>query len=372
MAGQKLRIHSDAGATLLSVKGQASMADPTGLLLDMPGRPVSIATWSLPGSPGFHLFALYDTCLRHFCYQDRQLRLIDEFSPSGKVSRALRLECADLDADGAPELAPVWVEDIHSVDEGTDSRLHAWVVGVDQAGMLEQKSSDLEGYLALVDDKLCLQRRGEFTTFSEAVYAIEPAGEHYRMSSAPVFSTKHWLFNHARWPDNERVLIWNDDQRLVLAARSGMEHMADTYATGTLLSDFGTYQGSIIYIPLEEPEYRSGFSAHDRVMAREEHVPRRMLSHGDALFTLASGRDPGLPLVGSPSGRDKLIQITHAQNGLQAHFPFAPVEAFILDFALIDRPGGQVRAALLLNEKPDGSGKAYLQLQRPAGQNYSE
>lgn len=362
---ETLRIESTSQARTMKV-GSASPSVVGGeVLVDMPGTPRSIATWAASKSPlgDFHVFALYDARLVHFCYHSGHLEQIAEFIPSTRVSRGLRLECSDLDGDGAPELAPVWVEDIYSVDEGTESRLHSWVVEVDSDGSMVARSDDLEGYLALVEEQLYLQERGEYSAFTSEVYAVKLADGAYRRSAAPVTQAQHWVFNHARWPDNRRVLIWNDDQRLVLATRSGESGGHGTYTAGTLLSDFGSYVGTNIYVPLEEPEYRSGFSAHDKVMARKVAVPRRMHPHGEALFTLARGRETGMPLVGKPSGRDKLVQINATQAGLQAHFPFAPVDAFILDFDLLEQQSGDLGAILLLNEKQDGSGKAYLQVQ---------
>jgi hypothetical protein len=360
---EPLRIESDAQGYTLRTASDAAHLRPD-MLVDMPGTPRSIATWAAPQASvaDFHVFALYDTRLVHFCYHSGRLEQIAEFAPPVQVSRALRLECSDLDADGTPELAPVWVEDIYSVDEGTESRLHSWVVEVGPDGDMEAGSADLEGYLALVGEQLYLQKRGAHRAFTPAVYAVEFADGAYRRSRAPVSETQHWVFNHARWPDSERVLIWNDDQRLVLAARSSTGRRS-TAATGTLLSDFGTYVGASIYVPLEEPEYRSGFSAHDKVMARKVPVPRRMHPYGDTLFTLARGREVGMPLVGKPSGKDKLVQINAGGNRLKARFPFSPVDAFILDFDLLEQVDGAPGAILLLNEKQDGTGQAYLQVQ---------
>jgi len=359
---EPLRVQSTPQSHTMRVGSSAAAAE---MLVDMPGAPRSIATWPAAeeAPQGFHLFVLYDTALVHFRYRSGQLERIAEFTPPARVSRALRLECSDFDGDGVPELAPVWVEDIYSVDEGTRSRLHSWVVEVGPARGMKAGSADLEGYLALVDGRLYLQERGEYSAFSSDVYAVEFTHGTYQRSTTPVTQAQHWVFNHARWPDNERVLIWNDDQRLVLATRSGAEAEKAPYSTGTLLSDFGTYVGASIYVPLEEPEYRSGFSAHDKVMARKIRVPRRMLPYGDAIFTLARGREAGMPLVGKPSGRDKLVQINAGQTGLQARFPFTPVDAFILDFDLLEQQGGNPGAILLLNEKQDGTGKAYLQIQ---------
>ncbi|MDY0292380.1 MAG: hypothetical protein RBR02_08610 [Desulfuromonadaceae bacterium] len=362
---EPLRLESTPQERSMKVGSDPTLAPSAAVLVEMPGTPRSIATWVASGAAprDFNLFVLYDTRLVNFRYHFGSLEQVAEFIPPARVSRALRLECTDLDGDGTPELAPVWVEDIYSVDEGTESRLHSWVVGVDPDGMMRARSADLEGYLALTGEGLYLQERGEYRTFAASVYAVEFANGTFRRSTTPVTQTQHWIFNHARWPDNERVLIWNDDQRLVLAARAGASGGQSAYPTGTLLSDFGSYVGTSIYIPLKEPEYRSGFSPHDKVMAHKVHVPRRMLPYGDTLFTLARGREVGIPLVGKPSGRDRLVQINAGQSGLQAHFPFKPVDAFILDFGLLEQPGGGLGAILLLNEKQDGGGKAYLQVQ---------
>ncbi|MFW6387285.1 MAG: hypothetical protein ACOC0G_01260 [Thermodesulfobacteriota bacterium] len=362
---QSLHIESDAQERTMRVGANTGVTGADALLSDIPGTPRSIASWAEPeaSAHSFHLFALYDTRLVHFIWRSGNLEQMSEFTPPGRVSRALRLECSDLDEDGNPELAPVWVEDIYSVDEGTESRLHSWIVEVDAEGEMVAGSADLEGYLALMDEKLYLQERGEYRTFESNLYALEFADGEYRRSSAPVTRARHWIFNHARWPDRERVLIWNDDERLVLAARSGTDSENSYRSTGTLLSDFGTYAGVSIYVPMEEPEYRSGFSAHDKVMARKVQVPRRMHACDDTLFTLARGRGAGVPLVGRPSGRDRLVQIDLDSSGLQARFPFATVDAFILDFDILERANGTRQGVLLLNEEADGNGRAYVQVQ---------
>ncbi len=380
VSAQHLRIKSSATANTMGIRSEAGYLSGVQMLVDIPGQPRSIAAWplisSMPdaGDTGFHLFALYDKELVHFHYyfnrrsnaRSSHLERIATFSPATRVSRALRLACVDLDGDNRPELAPVWVEDVHSVDAGTDSRLHSWVVGVNPDGSMQERSADLKGYLAEDNGKLNLQHRGEYSAFKSAVYAVSGGGgdqkRQYTRSAEPIAETGHWVLNHLRWPDSDRILIWNDDERLMLGAYPG-NVAADNYAGGTLLADFGFYQGTTIYIPLQEPEYRGGFSVHDRIKERKEHVPRRMLSHAGSIFTTVRGRDAGLPLVGRASGRDKLVQIVAVETGLQARSPFAPVDAFILDFALWQGADGGLQTVLLLNEKQDGSGRAYLQLQ---------
>jgi hypothetical protein len=364
VATEPLIVESETHKHTLAT-GYARVNPHAQMLVEMPGTPRSIVTLSASKDDcgDFHVFAQYDTKIAHFCYRSGELKRIAEFVPPVPVSRALRLEPSDPDGDGTMELAPVWVEDVYSVDEGTESRLHSWVVDVAPDGGMEVESVDLKGYLSRMGDRLYVQKRGAYSAFTSEVYAVVFAEGMYRQSSTPVTQAQHWIFNHARWPDNERVLIWNDDQRLVLAARSNGSGRS-TATTGTLLSDFGTYVGASIYVPLEEPEYRSGFSAHDKVMARKVQVPRRLHPHEDSLFTLARGREAGMPLVGKPGGKDKLVQIHAGQTGLEARFPFTPVDAFILDFDLIEKNDGKMGAVLLLNEEEDGSGKAYLQVQR--------
>ncbi|MGC9519091.1 MAG: hypothetical protein ACP5FP_05485, partial [Desulfuromonadaceae bacterium] len=172
-ASEPLRIESDAkGYTLGTASAAAQLR--TDMLVDMPGAPRSIATWAAPQAAGadFHVFALYDTKLVHFCYRSGHLNRVAEFTPPVRVSRALRLEYCDLDDDMTPELAPVWVEDIYSVDEGTESRLHAWVVDVTPDGEMEAESADLQGYLARMGDQLYLQKRGPYRAFTSELYAL--------------------------------------------------------------------------------------------------------------------------------------------------------------------------------------------------------
>jgi hypothetical protein len=113
---------------------------------------------------------------------------------------------------------------------------------------------------------------------------------------------------------------------------------------------------------LENPEYRSGFSAADRILAREVFLGRRLVRQADAVYTLIRGRSEGLPLVGRAGGADRLVEIRNAGNNLRAGYPFAAVDAFIVDFALYG--ANDSRAVMLLNEKADGSGGSYLRFQQ--------
>lgn len=63
-----------------------------------------------------------------------------------------------------------------------------------------------------------------------------------------------------------------------------------------------------------------------------------------------------------PSRPEKMMRIVTTENGPDMLTPFDAVSAFILDFALLET-GKAPSALLLVNEKPDGNGTAYLTLQ---------
>ncbi len=202
-----------------------------------------------------------------------------------------------------------------------------------------------------------MQKRLEFAAFAPEVYALSLAGDSVMVSEKPIRLDTRLLFNQLEWPNNNSALVWNDDDRLMLVAQSKNTRIAGS----TLLTDFGRYQGPVVSIPLKDPEYRSGFSAGDRVMAREVVLGRRLIEQQGSVFTLVRGRSKGLPLVGRPSGADRLVKIDRTEHGLSADYPFAAIEAFVVDFSVYDQNG--LEAIVLLNEKADGSGRSYLRMQ---------
>lgn len=87
--------------------------------------------------------------------------------------------------------------------------------------------------------------------------------------------------------------------------------------------------------------------------------PRLSRDRSGSIFTISRDRRPGNLLLGQPYGEDRLVRLTKLSDDLAIDFPCDPVEAFIVDFALVSTDN-QTGALLLLNEKEDASGKAFL------------
>ncbi|EAT14171.1 FG-GAP repeat domain-containing protein [Desulfuromonas acetoxidans] len=336
---------------VLSVQHPQPVMTPGELMFEIPGNPVQVVSWA--AGDGVELYLLYHDRVQHFRSRGNYFEPLESFKPSVDVSRGLRLTCGDLNGDGQPEIGAVWSEDVHDVSEGTDSLLHSWVLSTVS---LKPISADLKGYVDLADNQGRLQRRESYAAFAPEILPLQMKNGSVVVGSSPLQTTSHLLYGTVAWPNSEQSLVWNDDQRLMLQARSKHQRIPGT----TLLTDFGDYQGPYVSIPLKNPEYRSGFSATDQVLAKEVVLARRLVKRHGAVYTLIRGRSKGLPLVGGASGADRLVRIEQSGRGLQAQYPFAAVDAFILDFAVYGDPA---QAVLLLNEKEDGSGTAYLRFQ---------
>lgn len=344
-----------ATATTLSVQHPAPALPQSEAVFEMDGAPVQIVVWPIT-SGGVDLYVMYDDAIQQMHSDGRSLQLGERFETPVSPARALRLDIGDMDGDGHPELAAVWAEDIRGVSDGTNSLIHSWILATTN-GSFKTLSDDLGGYVSLAGNQAYLQKRLEFTAFSPEVYALSLAGGAVTVSEKPLRLDTRLLFNQLEWPDNGSALVWNDDDRLMLVAQGKNTRIAGS----TLLTDFGRYQGPVVSIPLKDPEYRSGFSAGDRVMERDVVLGRRLIQQQGSVFTLVRGRSEGLPLVGRPSGVDRLVKIDRVANGLSAGYPFAAVEAFMIDFSVYGQNGFE--AIVLLNEKADGSGRSYLRMQ---------
>ncbi|MBW2187042.1 MAG: hypothetical protein JRG71_11810 [Deltaproteobacteria bacterium] len=344
-----------ATSSTLSVRHPAQPVAQAELMFELGGAPVQIVAWPL-GDGAIDLYVMYDDYIQRLRSHGQQLQLLDRFTPPVSPTRALRLDIGDMDGDRHPELAAVWAEDIRGVSDGTNSKIHSWVLSLTDNG-LQAISDDLSGYVSLTGQQARLQKRSEFSAFTPEVYALDLNDGVVVVSDEPVRNDTRLLFNQLEWPDDQSALVWNDDDRLMLVAKSQNTRISGS----TLLTDFGRYQGPMVSIPLQDPEYRSGFSAGDRIMAREVVLGRRLIQQQGSVFTLVRGRSEGLPLVGRPSGVDRLVKIDRVANGLSAGYPFAAVEAFMIDFSVYGQ--GSLEAIVLLNEKADGSGRSYLRMQ---------
>ena len=346
-----------ATATTLSVQHPSPAISQNEVVFEMDGTPIQVVVWPV-ASGGVDLYVMYDDAVQRMHSDGERLQLKERFEPPVSPVRALRLDIGDMDNDGQPELAAVWAEDIRGVSDGTNSLLHSWILSVAKGDSLQAISEDLTGYVALSGNQAYLQKRLEYAAFAPEVYALSLAGGTVTISEKPIRLDTRLLFDQLQWPDNDSALVWNDDDRLMLVAQGSNTRIAGS----TLLTDFGRYQGPVVSIPLKDPEYRSGFSAGDRVMARDVVLGRRLIAQQGSVFTLVRGRSEGLPLVGRPSGADRLVKIDRSEHGLSANYPFAAIEAFVVDFSVYDQNG--LEAVVLLNEKANGRGRSYLRMQR--------
>jgi hypothetical protein len=276
-------------------------------------------------------------------------------APPKKNLRPLTLSQGDLNEDGSLELAAVWAEDITSIYEGTDSHIWSQLLGFHK-----QKLTQLAlqpGYVKLFPAFGIVQQRAAHQAFSGPVRQLQ-----YRQGKVSAGGSLSWgkqnIFS---------LMPWGDGSGLAWVAPSKLETISMTDGTalpgGTLLENFGNYYGTQIAVRLENPEFRSGFEKEDRVYDRYVKLPPRFIRSGkQSILTISRGRKPGKLLIIAPEGQDRLVRLNNNNNELISDYPFEPVEAFIIDFALLSE-GGRVGALLLINEKEDATGKAFLLFQ---------
>lgn len=276
--------------------------------------------------------------------------------PPKKGLRPLTLSRGDMNADGSFELAAVWAEDFHSIYEGTDSLIWSQLLGFDN-----QKLTPLAlqpGYVRLFPTSGIVQQRGAHRAFTGAVQQL-----HYRQGKGVSAGQslpwgKQNIFSLTPWGDGSG-LAWVAPGKLATLS------MADgtLLSGGTLLENFGNFYGAQIAVRLETPEFRSGFEKEDRISDRYAALPPRFIQSGKGpILTISRVRKPGKLLIIPPKGKDRLVSLNNKNNELIHEYPFAPVEAFIIDFALLPEDG-RAGALLLLNEKEDAGGQAFLLFQ---------
>jgi len=255
---------------------------------------------------------------------------------------------------GAPEvlLAAVWAEDIHSIYEGTNSRIWSQLLLWDGA-VLQTSGAPTAGYVRFWGDRAgAIQQRRTFSLYDGPVLPFPPSEQR-----DPLLWGQRGLFELTPL-DADLGLAWVEPGRLALVnLRRG-----DLVPGGALLEDFGPFAGAEVAVRIEEPGYRSGFAKEDRVLEKYRPLPPRTVKGVDkSVVTIRRGRREGMAFIGHPQGDDALVRVEYLETGLRAEHSFAPIPMFILDFAPIG--DDQTAFLLLLNEKADGGGQAYLQLQ---------
>ncbi len=337
-----------------SVVRVETMSGPIYGPLAVSGQPRSLALLAGSDINDLQLGLLYDDKLVLNRMGEFGLEPVAEFSPELGTQRGLHLDAADLNSDGSRELAVLWAEDVQGIYQGTDSKPHAWLL---TAG-LKPLLADLAGYLRLHGQQAVLQRRGPYTPFKGPVLGLSQKDGAWSVGDQPL----DWggaIF--ASTPLNERLALGYDGQgRLQLLDRK----QGQPLPMGLLLHDLGDFSGPQLAVSLESPQYRSGFAKEDLVRETYHALPPRMAIAADgSAYTVRRGRSAGLPLLGKPSGQDRIVRVLPRDHRLLLAEPFAGVDAYILDFALLERPGKQPAVILLLNDREDGKGAAHLLIQ---------
>jgi hypothetical protein len=324
--------------------------------LALPGKPRSVAVIKNATDADLIVVLQSDAGVTRYRMQDHQLQALSEFKTKKKALRALYLESGDPDHDGATELAAVWADDLQGIYTGTDSRLSSTILESRRQGFSAQQGPD--AFVRLLNGKGLVQFRGRYSLWHGPVRALQVGGEGWAAGNEPVSWASSNLFDITPLDDAVALQRTAAGQLRLVSLENGQP-----LPGGTLLYDLGDFEGAPVAVSLETPEYRSGFSKEDMVRETWWHLPPRVTVTSDGTaYTIRRGRSTGLPLIGKPSGRDQLIALHWNGRQVTVAEPFAGVEAFILDFALIENRGSVQAALLLLNQKPDGSGKAYLQI----------
>lgn len=361
------RLTRDVGA-----EGAAAKALPADLLrerppgtdallpgpLDLTGSPRRLAVLGTPAGP--ELLLLSDRSLDRYRFAGVGLEKLDSHSPPISPAKALHLDAGDLDGDGREEIAAVWAEEIGAIYGGIDARIHSWIFPT--AGALEPASPDLEGYLRLLPEGGFWQGRGAHRPFAGPVLPLARKNQEICVDEEVVAWGRRSLYQ-ATPLGAEEMVAWDSEDRLSLAASATGEPVPG----GALLEGLGPFRGPEVAVRKKDPEFRTGLERTDRVWETFYPLPRRLLvdSAGGG-YTISRGRTGGLPLVGRPSGRDQVVRVTRTRSGLRLDRPFEGVEAFILDFALLRRMNQPPAIVLLVNEKEDGTGRAWLLMQEAA------
>ncbi|APG24808.1 hypothetical protein [Syntrophotalea acetylenica] len=323
--------------------------------LSLPGRPRSLAWLADAGEQGLDLAVLTDEGVQPYRLQQNLLHPWGPYVHGHPAWRALYLEAGDPDRDGDPELVAVWADDTRGIYAGTDSRPRAVVF--EQAGRGLSASPGPRAFVRLQDKLGFVQYRGNHSLYQGPVVALDTSGKSWNAGQKAVAWAGGNLFETTPI-GQQQALQWTADQQLRLVSRQDGAPLAG----GSLLYDFGEFVGPRVAVPLETPEYRAGFGKEDMVRETWHSLPPRVVVDADGTaYTIRRERSTGLPLIGKPTGRDKLVAVRWSGDRFAVRELFAGIEAFILDFALVKQQGKVSAALLLLNQKADGSGEAYLQ-----------
>lgn len=323
------------------------------VVVEVSGHPRGLALAGPRGSDDLRLALLRDDALEVVGVRSGVLEPVARFAVGIPGARALAVSSGDLDGDGELELVAVWAEDLRGIYDGTDSRLHAWVLA---ASNLSPRSRDLGAYLRVVGDRAYAQRRGLLSPFDGPVVALLRVDGVFALGQEPVPWAGRDLFSGTP-RDRDLALVREPNGGVFLADRS----TGTPVAGSALLGGVGPYRGPAVAVRLEEPQYRSGFAKEDQVRERWHPLAARLLTDASGgACTIERARSVGLPLLGRPSGRDSVVCLRgDGAAGLRPERVSPEVDAFVFDFALVGS-AAVPQVVLLVTENPDGSGPGRL------------
>lgn len=328
--------------------------------LDLSGRPLGIAV--LPPRDGaLELLLLRERDVERLRLSGRALQRIGSFRAPVKRARPLHVDAAPAADGGPPVVAALFGEDIQSVDEGTDTALHAWILVAGEDGTLRPASDDLEAYVRIAGGGIRMQRRGFHELTASPVLAVEEKAGRYEATAVELPWASRWLLEATPLPGGADVLAWEDDTPLLVSRADG-----ERQPGGAILGDLGSVQEPSLAVQLQRPLFKLGMDKEGRVNETWFPLPRRVaLSADGGIYTVERGRAKGLPLIRKTSGQDAVVRLDVSEGALALSRPFPGVDAYVIDFALVERPGAPPAALLLVNDESDGSGRAHLVAQEP-------
>lgn len=328
--------------------------------LELSGRPLRIA--ALPPRDGaLEIVLLREREVERLRLSGRELRRTGSFRAPVKRARPLHLDAAPAPGGNPAVVAALFGEDVQSVDEGTDTALHAWVLAASEDGDFRAASDDLEAYVRVVDGKIRLQRRGRHELQWGPVLSVEERAGRYAATEGALPWGSRWLLEATPLPGGEDALAWEDGKPFLVSRDDGARRPG-----GGLLGGLGSVREPSLAVRLERPLFRMGLDKEGRVSDTWHPLPRRVaISSDGGIYTIDRGRSKGLPLLGRTSGQDSVVRLDVSEGALSLSRPFEGVEAYVLDFALVERPGAPPAALLLVNDESDGSGRAHLVAREP-------
>ncbi len=329
----------------------ASRPSTNSALIPLDGAPVSLV-WLGESHGGGNLAVLSDAGVTLYQVLDKQLQKHSVMAPPRNGLRPLRLSRGDIDGDGSFELAAVWAEDHTSIYEGTDSSIWSQLFELEQDKLISLGMQ--RGYVRLMRSGGAIQQRGAYSPFSGPVNKLLYQQKQVT-SGQPLLWGGQNIFAMTSWGDGSGLTWLKPGKLAMISLKSG-----ELLPGGTLMENFGDLPVAQIAVRLEEPEYRSGFAKEDKVTETYVALPPRLArSSADSMLTIYRGRKAATLLFGQPSGSDQLVRLKKKQGELVLEYSFPPVQSFIIDFATMPEKDDS-ETLLLLNEKDDASGQAFL------------